>query len=229
MDNIHPIQFQILRQLLFQPIARFSDLNLSNLTNDHFTFHIKRLVELSLVEKSSAGYTLTTMGKEFANRMDTDKLEVERQAKTGILVVPCRKSRAKTEYLIQQRLKQPFYGYHGFITGKIRWGETVIETALRELKEETGLMGIPSLTGIEHKIDYSTDSKLLEDKFFYVVKATKLSGELTTEFEGGKNTWLTKSQIFSLTQIFPDVKDILNLISNTQLKFLENKYIVSNY
>jgi ADP-ribose pyrophosphatase len=41
-------------------------------------------------------------------------------------------------HLQQQRLKQPYYGYWGHMTGKIRWGETMLEAGARELQEETG-------------------------------------------------------------------------------------------
>ena len=43
------------------------------------------------------------------------------------------------KFLAQQRLKQPFYGFWGRPTGKVGWGETILETAARELMEETGL------------------------------------------------------------------------------------------
>ena len=85
MDStLHPIQFTILKELLFKPLAKFSDLNVTSLTNDHFTFHIKRLVDLGLVIKNGHGYTLTISGKEYANRMDTQALLIEKQAKVAI-------------------------------------------------------------------------------------------------------------------------------------------------
>ena len=113
--KLHSVQAKILRELLFKPQARFSELNLTELTNDHFTFHVNQLLEIGLIEKVDKKYTLTTIGKEFANRMDTDTAKLERQAKTAVLVICVRKNRSKTECLVQQRLKQPFYGFYGFV------------------------------------------------------------------------------------------------------------------
>ncbi|MCB9823210.1 hypothetical protein H6800_02960 [Candidatus Nomurabacteria bacterium] len=48
--KIHEAQTVILRELLFQPSAGFAELQKStNLSSDHFNFHIGRLVELELV------------------------------------------------------------------------------------------------------------------------------------------------------------------------------------
>lgn len=47
--------------------------------------------------------------------------------------------KGKKQYLVQTRLKDPFFGYHGYVTGKIRWGEKILEAAKRELLEETGM------------------------------------------------------------------------------------------
>lgn len=225
--EIHPIQAKILTALLFTPVARFGELN-SELTNDHFTFHIKRLVEVGLVEKYGGKYRLTAKGKEFANRLDTETARIERQPKTTVLVVGARKEGKKIEYLIQQRLKQPYYGFYGFVSGKTRWGESVREAAARELVEETGLTGVPKLIGIEHKLDVK-DGLVQEDKYFYVCRVDSPEGKLMTKFEGGRNLWLTEKEIDGLDKLFGDVRDILGLVKQKRLGFLEKKFVISEY
>jgi predicted transcriptional regulator len=83
--KIHEFQISILRELLFNPNARFRDLKKVDITNDHFTFHVKHLIKEGLVVKKEGRYSLTDEGKEFANRMDTEALKLERQAKLGVL------------------------------------------------------------------------------------------------------------------------------------------------
>ncbi len=184
--DIHPIQAKILCGLLFKKSAKFSDLNGNKVSTDRFSFHLKQLQDWKLITKSNDGfYQLTTMGKEYANRFDTDKNEIERQAKIGVVIMCMRRNKNKLEYLVQKRLKQPYFGFWGSITGKVKWGETIYEAATRELKEETGLSGDLELVGIKHKLDYSVkDENLLEDKYFYVFKVTKLHGSFIKNFEG---------------------------------------------
>jgi 8-oxo-dGTP pyrophosphatase MutT (NUDIX family) len=228
--EIHPVQTQILRTLLFWPETRFSKLNTSKMPTDHFTFHLKRLVEVGLVEKTKQNtYRLTSQGKEFANRFDTEKVALERQAKIGVLVGGVREKDGQCEYLIQQRLKQPYYGFYGFITGKVGWGESILETATRELEEETGLTGKNTLVGIEHKTDFSKEGQLLEDKYFFIVRADNPKGKLKKDFEGGKNHWLTKDKIFKLPNLFPDMKLVLKILDQDEFVFEEKRYTVLSY
>src|SRR4030042_2817516 len=125
---------------------------------------------------------------------------------------------------MQQRLKHPYFGFYGFVSGKIRWCETIYEAASRELKEETGLKAKLELAGIEHKIDYTKDDKLLEDKYFYILKATNISGRFIEVFEGGKNIWLKKKEINKLPDLFGDILKILEIIETGKLTFFEKKY-----
>jgi ADP-ribose pyrophosphatase YjhB (NUDIX family) len=226
--DIHPAQAEILNTLLFHPVAKFSQLNKTGLSTDHFNFHVKRLQDIGLVEKVSAGYRLTIIGKEFANRLDTDEKKIERQAKLGALLVPVDTSTPQPKYLVQERLKQPFYGFYGFATGKIRWGETILETAARELNEETGLNGDLKLVGIHHKLDYKTTGELLEDKYFYVVRATSLKGKLTEQFEGGRNYWLTADEISALTKVFEGMDEMVSMANSDDFGFYEQKYTYSD-
>ncbi len=192
--QIHGAQTSILRELLFKPLMGYAELQKpTGLSSDHFNFHIKRLVEVGFVEKSKKGqYALTPRGKEYANKLDTDQNTIEQQPKTTVILAITRKRNQTTEYLFQKRLKHPYYGYWGFPTGKIRWGETVLETAARELMEETGLQAKHVFKGIYHEHVYQEETgELLEDKLFFVVHCSDVSGELIEEFEGGKNAWLS--------------------------------------
>lgn len=229
---MHQIQNNILKVLLFSQKARFAELNADNISNDHFTFHLKRLLKQQLVEKNEQGfYNLTIAGKEFANRLDADSEQVceERQAKVSVLVVCVDNSDKETRYLVQERLKHPYYGFYGFVSGKIKWGETVFEAGQRELKEEAGLEAELALAGIEHKIDYSDKDELLEDKYFYIMKGTNFSGQLLESFEGGRNTWLSKQEIDKIPNLFDDVLKIMKVVEKGKFTFFEDRYNVKEY
>ena len=229
-DKIHPIQADILRSMLFKTQSRFTDLNKSGLSSDHFSFHIGKLLELGLIEKKTdKNYVLTSRGKEFANRFDTETSTIEKQAKIAVLIVSCRKSGREIQFLVQQRLKQPYFGYFGFITGKIKWGEPVRESAARELKEEADLEGKITLVGIKHKTDYSKDGLLLEDKYFFVCKAENTHGTFKESFEGGKNIWLPRIEIMKLPNLFDGVEESLKMVNRKSLTFSETGYHVASY
>ena len=75
---------------------------------------------MDLVEKLTDGkYALTVKGKEFSNRFDTDNKVIERQAKLACGILCIKVEDGVTKYLLQKRLKQPYYGYYGVVGGTI--------------------------------------------------------------------------------------------------------------
>jgi ADP-ribose pyrophosphatase YjhB (NUDIX family) len=228
----HPIQAEILVSLLFKPNALFSELTTNELTNDHLSFHVNRLVSEKLIKKISGKYSLTAKGKEFANRFDELDQKVVKQAKNSVLVICVRQVKGKQQLLLQQRLKEPYYGYWGGVSGKINWGETAIEAAARELYEETGLKATLTLVCVGHKIDLDENDSVLEDKFFYVFIGRDASNTLIEAFQGGRNKWLTKEEIFDGRDIFGDVEALVEVISKHEkgkLTFMEKKYKEKRY
>jgi ADP-ribose pyrophosphatase YjhB (NUDIX family) len=227
LPEIHVIQGRILRELLFHPNRRFSELAPEGVPSDQLAFHVKRLAELNLIHKIGDRYELSTEGKEFANRFDADTVhfKIEWQAKIGASVT-CVKN---GKYLIQQRLKQPFYGFHGFITGKIKWGETTAEGAARELAEETGLTADLVPVGIIHKIDYSLTGELLEDKYFFAFRGEKPKGNFIEQFEGGRNMWLTKDELLKMPDLYADVTDAFKLFEGKKFRIIERRYTEEKY
>ena len=234
--EIHPIQAEILNALLFVSSARYSDLNLKEITSDHFNFHIKRLIELDLIEKLKDGkYALTQKGKEFANRFDTDNKVIERQAKIACGIICIKKEDGVTKYLLQKRQKQPFFGYYGTIGGKIKWGEKLEEGAARELKEETGYEADLKFVGFNHKTDYKDyeeGRKLLEDKYFFLFRGTNCRNELMEKFEGGENYWMTEEEILNIDKTYGSAKDLMDFIKRIEKEdsiFIQKDHLIEDY
>ena len=222
--KIHETQTMILRELLFHPAAGFAELQKpTGLDSDHFKFHIGRLVELGYVEKAGSGkYVLTVKGKEYANRLDTDDHTIEKQPKISVGLII---ENDEGKFIAQQRLKQPFYGFWGRPTGKIRWGETFLEAAARELMEETGLTADLKVAGFYHKMDYRREEKtLLEDKLFVIVHGTNPQGEMIVDDEGHHNEWLTNEELAAKGKVFESVPEITAMGKREHPGFMEQPY-----
>lgn len=184
--KIHEAQTLILRELLFLPTAGFAQLQKSTgLDSDHFNFHIKRLVELDLAEKVGRGeYRLSRKGKEYANKLDTEHSTIERQPKISVILVIWRDENRR-ELLLQERLKNPYFGYWGYPTGKVSWGERIVETAQREL---------------------------LEDKIFLITETIAPTGELR-DAEGCHNEWIPLDDALKFEKTFPGFGTVQEIVS----------------
>ncbi len=215
--KVHAAQTSILRELLFHPEAGYAKMQKpTGLASDHFNFHIARLVELGLVEKVSRGtYRLTAKGKEYANRLDTDNNTIERQPKTAVILgLERTNAKGETEYLFQERLKNPYFGYWGLPSGKLRWGETIVECAIRESLEETGLSADFTVVGVYHEQVKSAETgDMLEDKIFFVTRGINTTGTLQTDFEGGHNEWMTFDMAFKKDKKFESFKEEIDILS----------------
>ena len=215
--HIHDAQVLILRELLFRESATYAELQKpTDLTSDHFNFHIKRLTNLGLVKKLKPGtYTLTTAGKEYANKLDTDSNTVERQPKLAVILAIKRTFGDDTKYIFQKRLKNPYYGFWGFPTGKMRWGETVLEAAQREALEETGLDLEFEAKGVYHEhVTLDQERKVVEDKMFFVCEAHSDSGDLLEDFEGGHNQWMSVEEISQEEKKFESYKREIDILTS---------------
>jgi len=234
MKKTHKTQMKILKELLFKPNATFTDLNTSDLTSDHFSYHIKLLLEHNYIIKNDAGtYTLTDKGKEFANTMDTEKIKIEKQPKVAVFIIPEKKIDEIPHVLIQKRLKEPYFGHQGFMSGKVQFGEPIHEAAKRELKEETGLSGNLVFKGIFHDIIYSKQDKLLEDKLFHIFIAQDCKGRLLKKFEGGENYWIKKKDFATLENKYYNEDEIFEFAfkftNNPEEFYMEKTYHISEF
>jgi len=220
--DVHSAQMVILRQLLFVNELNFGKLRqATGLESDAFNFHLGKLVQNQYVVKHGPGrYSLTTQGKTYANRMDTDDGTIEKQPKLSVVLII---EDSLGRQLFQERLKQPYFGYWGHPTGKIRWGETMLGTGERELLEETGLTADLHVVGVYHKLDYDKSSnELREDKYFCMIHGTNPKGELI-DSEGCHNEWLTKDQFIKKVKRFGDPRQTSRIIRAKSATIVETK------
>ncbi len=231
--KFHNHQIIILKELLFKPDSKFKDLNIKDLTSDHFSYHINALIDHGLVRKKITGkYELTNRGKEIANTLDTDHLEFEKSPKVAVMLIIIRESEeGKLQLLMQERLKQPYFGYKAFLTGKCKFGELIEDTAQRELEEETGFTDAEfKLKFINHEIIRNPQGELLEDKLMHTFICRNPKGEYIEEFEGGRNFWIDMSEFKDLSPKYYHGDMIFEWVfSDDTPCYIENEFVVEEF
>lgn len=228
---MHKDQKNIIRNLIYSPSLSFAKLNSSNISSDRFNFHLKQLIKSGYVLKQDNGlYTLTEQGKEVSLRVDGLSKEVSKQGVIGVVVLPVRDKKGNKEYLIQKRLKSPFYGVYGFVSGKVDMCEYVNRCAKRELKEETGLYGgALRFLGIHHSIKGYKKTHPIIDHYFYLFRVDNPTGRIIDTKEGS-NVWLSDSEIKDLKPTFPDFDFTFNTFKeNKNIGFVEKFYKLNNF
>ncbi|PJA90728.1 MAG: hypothetical protein CO136_00955 [Candidatus Levybacteria bacterium CG_4_9_14_3_um_filter_36_7] len=204
-DQLHEYQKEIIKKLSFTPTLRFNDLLIEEISSEHMNYHLKQLIELNLVTKTDSGYSLTDKGKDFSNLLDDEMDMLEKQPKCSVIVNGVRKNpHSEIEYLLNRRLKQPYFGKVGRISGKVRFGEKLVNAAKRELFEETGLTAkFWQLEKMYRKMRTRNDQTPVQDVFFYIFFARDFEGTLIEKTRYQENIWVTKHNLFHSDEFDP--------------------------
>lgn len=215
MKDLHPVQISILKQLLFRPRARFSELNQTELTNDHFTFHIKELVRNGFIEKDNDGYILTPTGTELAGRIDVSSEELISPPKLGVAVCLWKDTEAGKQVLLNKRKKQQAFGQTGLHTEKVRFGEKIIDTVHRCIAKEIGDVQTEiDFVGISHILE-KTDQEISNDVVLHCFSVKYLSGDISMENAEGENGWHDVKELGNISGLMSGLEDLIpRIIAN---------------
>ncbi len=120
-------------------------------------------------------------------------------------VIIAQKKRDLVQYLLLRNRK----GEWGFPKGGIEEGETLLETACRETKEETGIEKLQFQKGFKERIQYSYQRE--NKKFWKTVDYfLAISGSKKIKLSSEHNKYLWLPYQLALTKvIFPNQKEIL--------------------
>lgn len=225
MDS-HYIQLEVLKQLSLKRSVSFTDLNTKNIDSDLFAYHLKKLQQNGLITKVEGQYILTSKGKDFSNSLDIDSatIKFEKQAFISVLVHVFQGESFESPMVVHTRLKEPFYGFKGMITGRVKYGEGIFDAAKREVMEETSLEGEVNFHGVAHFTN-TQRKEVVEDKVLFVFSMLKAKGNLKKKDQGFKNEWMTISEYLREDLIYEGEADILEMILGKRKScFLEQRF-----
>ena len=197
---MHKIQIEILLKLAEangKPL-RFSELIPQDMMNDLFNYHLQYLVKQDYVLKAEEGYSITNKGVQSILLLDSQG-NTYKGFRNSVLVFVIDRRSVPTKILIQKKLRKPYIGeINPGIAGKIKPAESIVDAAIRKLKEETGLDGQCKSIGVIRKTRFIENSELIDDGFFFVCICEDFSGELITKNEFGENYWVDFQESINL-------------------------------
>jgi len=206
---------QILHKLMHVKSLSFNDLWDKNGESNTFAYHIKALLDQGLIEKTEERYVLSSEGKAHVALLDGETGKTEQTPLFGVLVVLV----DNNNLLFAKRLKHPFYGYYGMITGKIKFDENVLDAAKRELLEETGLEAELEIKGMYASKTFENNNLVFNNQLF-VIKGINPSGKLIEKTREGECMWVPLSDINTL-KVFPGIKKYLEMVNRNGFSWIE--------
>ncbi len=213
MVNEKDVKEIIIRTLIHNPKASFSDLCDKSIPSNEFTYHLNKLISEGLVFKSEdKKYSLTTLGQRLESELD-GKTGKKRDKPFVALLLVVKKD---NKYLLYHRLKEPFYDLYGMPGAKLDFGEEILQGAERELKEETNLDGKGKVIAINNILTYEKQIPLTHFSQF-VVLFDNVLGKLIEENREGSYKFVEQiefEQKYKENRLFPDNLLVFNIVDN---------------
>ncbi len=134
-DNIkHHIERHVVSYLMFHQYAKFSEMRPDRVDTNLFSYHLKLLLKGGYITKTDQGYTLSSKGLVYVDRVSSEKMKLRSQPKiiTMLLVQD-----GYGKVLLQRRRKQPYINTWTLPYGKLHIDdESVLAAARRESNEK---------------------------------------------------------------------------------------------
>jgi len=110
----------------------------------------------------------------------------------AVLAVVLRSDR----FLIVQRAQQPNAGRWGFPGGVLELGETVAEGAMRELREETGIVAEPGgVLDVHDAISRDADGRVQFHYILIAIRGVWRSGEGAPADDAAAVAWASRAEV----------------------------------
>jgi len=165
--ELHWIQNEILHRLNESAGLTFSELQLENMDNPQFNYHLKRLVDANQVEKNDQKYTITNDGVITLSKTDGSGASIN-QPKLSMLFIMKNK---EGKHWVTKRDSRPFKDLTMFPTTKVISGKSMHEIANSYLSENLGGYSELELSGIFRRA-FRPDNSSIDDRFFVVFSGT---------------------------------------------------------
>lgn len=136
---MHPIQTDVLSQLMHTAKLTYSQLKPNDIPSNRFAYHLEQLVKEGFIAKEDDGYALTPAGMSLADRVSHGTMAVRLQP--HIVTTLCVTNGAGQTALFRHAF-QPYLGAVGYPQGRLHYHERIAEAAARELAEKTGLRNV---------------------------------------------------------------------------------------
>ncbi len=133
---MHYIQKHVLDNLRRSDSMHYAELNKDEVETGHFRYHLNQLIADGLVEQVARGeYKLTTKGQQLVDYQSEQFVKSKKAPKLIVYVL----LRNGDKLYLQEKNKEPYRGLLNFIGGKIHFGETAEEAALRAVSNKAKL------------------------------------------------------------------------------------------
>ena len=212
--RMHHIQKHILRTLMYNKRAKFSDMRPPRVDSNAYSYHLRVLQKDGLVEKTDKGYRLSPDGLFYVDKVSMDNLETRVQPKIITMIVI---QNELGEVLVYSKNKQPFIQSMMLPFGKVHIDDlTIIDAARREMTEKVGVIA----DDLKHVGECHIRAKINGHLVWNVLAHVHTARLTTKQLQGDKHQWLNKDQR-QTHKFVPASEEIIKIALSSKQFFFE--------
>jgi ADP-ribose pyrophosphatase YjhB (NUDIX family) len=222
----HHLQKGIIRKLLDKNGLKFSELKPKDIESNLFMYHMGRVKKLGLVEKKDTLYRLTSVGKQYVDRVNLDTIEFRIQPKVITLLAL---KRADGKWLIIERKHQPFLNAKGFPSGKVHYSERLEDAAQRELREKANISDVSLQLRGNVSLRFVRDKEVINHILAYIFYGEVPDDQAIEHNHKYYFTYWDDEAVISADHVFKGNKEILELLTTEKNFFFRELEFTSDY
>jgi ADP-ribose pyrophosphatase YjhB (NUDIX family) len=211
------IRNDIIFKLVYYPGSTFSELWDRRMESNKFAYHLKKLKEEKMVFKKNNRYYLTKKAKKCVDWISNKGEKIVYPPVCYLYLI----TNKNNQILVFQKLKEPFYGYHGLPAGRMRFGYKIIESAEEKIKREANLEVELRLIGV-YNIRTFDSIKQPYHQMMFLLRGENPKGNLVTNITQGKLMWLDLNKISNL-KLFPQNERFFSRVNKDEFEVAEIK------
>lgn len=205
---MHWIQKHILRQLSTNAVLRYKELKPQDVEGNMFMYHLGQLKKAGLIERTPAGYTLTTDGKTYVSSMSLEAAEQRKQPKI-VVMLDCKNN--KDQQLLFRWNRQPYLGLVSLPFSKLHYGYNAQEFARTELEYRSNLFGTPVYRGDVYSKTIK-DNKVVDHVLAHIFSVKYPTGQIISKEPIIGDAFWGNAKDYTATQVVPGYIEIMNLL-----------------
>lgn len=212
------IQISILRALSLESSLRFAQINKDNVPSDQFSYHLRQLQKMGLIDKQSDNtYRLTDIGKQHILNFDRNIETYIERGLIAALAVITRGSGKDEEVLLSRRNRQPDYGRLTLVGGQVAFGESIHDAIKESVYIETGVKADFKLLGMKHIL--TNRDGVQQDLYFFVYLAQNFHDTINSA-PRREHVWKKVSELESLDTL-EGLKEMIAMRNNLDVSISE--------
>ncbi|MFH0701437.1 MAG: NUDIX domain-containing protein [Candidatus Woesearchaeota archaeon] len=181
---------QIFKQFLDQTKLKFNEIEKElKIRSNMVSYHLTQMQKEGLLQKKGDFYSLTAAGEKYLP-IFSHVIGAELGPLPVVLVAVMNKDKI----LLIQRNKRPYKNYWSMIGGKMKLEESFVDTALRLVKEKSGLDGkFVSINSVLH--ERVEGEGMIKHSFILFFVKVEVQGTIVKESEHGKLKWFKLKEL----------------------------------